>query len=340
MPPSLQFTGERYVPGACGEIAYEHAHRYVFARRFVSGRRALEAACGEGYGAALLATAAVEVTGVDVDVPTIVHARATYGARPNVRFVVGAVTALPFAAASFDAVICFETIEHLGSPDQSRMLAEFARVLAPDGVLVLSSPNKRRYSDEREYQNPYHAREPYRRELARLLEAVFPHHCWFHQQPLYASALWAEAADHGDECEAWCGGADTVEAMTATDGLYYIVVAAAAERALPRPGLRLSLYTDRADSERARAEANAAAVLRLDALLKERDAANATLTQRQSEFAKAGAAVASLQHELKELEAALAAQERIIAYQQSLRGWLRAPLGWALRARRHWLGGA
>jgi SAM-dependent methyltransferase len=413
MPPPLQFTGERYVPGACGEIAYEHCHRYVFARRFVGGKRVLDAASGEGYGSALLATAAGNVIGVDIEPAAIAHARAAYGARANAQFVVAAVNALPFAAASFDVVVCFETIEHLGAADQPRMLAEFARVLAPDGILVLSSPNKRRYSDERGYRNPYHARELYRPELEQLLAAGFPHQRWFHQQPLYASAVWAEDADHADDCEAWCGSASTAEPMTPSDGLYYIVVAAA-ESALPLPGLRVSLYADRADSEFARAEANAADVLRLDALLKdrdsaldrqaahvahletlvgereriiderdrelaalhaaqtsvarslaaaetaraalerdvaeartalaasetERDEANATLAHRQSEFAKAGAAVASLQHELKELEAALAAQERIIAHQRSLRGWLRAPFGWAMRARRHWLGDA
>ena len=413
MPPPLQFTGERYVPGARGEIAYEHCHRYAFARRFVGGKRVLDAACGEGYGTALLAPSAAGVIGVDIDAPTVVHARAAYGARANTRFVIASLTALPFPAASFDVVVCFETIEHLGAADQPRMLAEFARVLATDGVLVLSSPNKRRYSDERQYRNPYHAHELYRPELARLLQAGFPQQRWFHQQPLYASALWAETAEGGD-CEAWCGDADDVEPMVADDGLYYIVVAAAAPAAVACPGPRVSLYTDRADSELVRAEANAADVLRLDALLKNRDAAldrqaahvahlealvgerervieerdrelaavnaartavarslagaeraraalerelaeartalaasqaerddaNATLASRQAEFAKAGAAVAALQHELKELEAALAAQERVIAYQRSLRGWLRAPLGWALRARRLWLGDA
>ena len=50
----------------------------------------------------------------------------------------GSVTALPFAAASFDVVVSFETIEHLDAADQPRMLAEFARVTRPGGrVLVL-----------------------------------------------------------------------------------------------------------------------------------------------------------------------------------------------------------
>ena len=55
MNASEHFTGERFLPGVPGEIAYEHCHRYAFARRFVAGARVLDAACGEGYGAALLA---------------------------------------------------------------------------------------------------------------------------------------------------------------------------------------------------------------------------------------------------------------------------------------------
>ena len=46
MPPD--FTGERYVPGVAGEIAYEHWHRYAFARRFAAGRRVLDVGCGTG----------------------------------------------------------------------------------------------------------------------------------------------------------------------------------------------------------------------------------------------------------------------------------------------------
>jgi len=55
------------------------------------------------------------------------------------------------------------------------------------------------------------------------------------------------------------------------------------------------------------------------------DESGRMLARREGELAKARAAAASLQAEQKRLEAALLAQERIIAYQQSLRGWLHAP---------------
>src|SRR6476661_3321910 len=111
MPAELEFTGERYVPGTTGEIAHEHWHRYAFARRFVAGRRVADVACGEGYGSALLARAATDVVGVDIDPRTVAHATAEYRGTPNVRYVTGSATALPLASGSVDAVVSFETIE-------------------------------------------------------------------------------------------------------------------------------------------------------------------------------------------------------------------------------------
>ena len=81
----LTFTGERFLPACTGEIAYEHWHRYAFARRFVAGKRVLDAACGEGYGSALLGEAAASVVGIDIDGPTIAHALTRYGNRGRVR---------------------------------------------------------------------------------------------------------------------------------------------------------------------------------------------------------------------------------------------------------------
>src|SRR5689334_12156293 len=139
MSAPLEFTGERFVPGIAGGIAHEHWHRYAFARRFVPQRRVVDVACGEGYGSALLAASAATVTGIDIDAATVAHAARQYGAA-NVRFAVGSAAALPLPDASADVVVSFETIEHLPAEAQPRMLAEFARVLAPGGIIVLSSP--------------------------------------------------------------------------------------------------------------------------------------------------------------------------------------------------------
>ena len=61
-------------------------------------------------------------------------------ASPNLRFVVGRCEAIPLASQSIDVVVCFETIEHL--EQQAELLDEIKRVLTPDGVLVISSPDR------------------------------------------------------------------------------------------------------------------------------------------------------------------------------------------------------
>jgi hypothetical protein len=95
-------------------------------------------------------------------------------------------------------------------------------------------------------------------------------------------------------------------------------VAARDPAALPPALPTLSLYTDADDREWARLDAQAAEVLRLDALLKARDDANAALASAQQ-------AAKALRDEIERLERAIAAQERIIAYRQSARWWVLLP---------------
>src|SRR5436190_10605249 len=97
-----EFTGERFLPSCSGEIAYEHWHRYAFARRFVAGKRVLDVACGEGYGSALLAQVAATVTGIDIDAAAVAHARESYAALTNLRFNEGSAATLPLLDGSVD----------------------------------------------------------------------------------------------------------------------------------------------------------------------------------------------------------------------------------------------
>jgi SAM-dependent methyltransferase len=266
----LAFTGERFIPGAPGEIAHEHWHRYAFARRLVAGRRVADVACGEGYGSALLATSAASVVGVDLDAAAIAHATATY-ARPSVRFVMASATALPLADGSVDAVVSFETIEHIPADAQAAMLAEFARIVAPGGVLVMSSPNRPEYSERRGYRNPYHLHELDRDELTGLLADAFPAQRWFRQRRYVGSVLWAEEGTGAHE--ALAGDAHSVAPARPPEALYFVVVAARDAASLPPADVALSMFTDTDESEWARLDAQAREVLRLDGLLRERDAA-------------------------------------------------------------------
>ena len=158
------------MPSLRGQIKYEHLHRYALSLPFVSGRSVLDIASGEGYGAALLATRAAFVTGVDIDPAAVLSAGRTYR-NPKLSFAAGTCDAIPLADASVDAITSFETIEHHDKHEE--MLREFKRVLKPGGVLIISSPNKLTYSDEPGYRNPFHVKELYYEQFDSLLKNHF-----------------------------------------------------------------------------------------------------------------------------------------------------------------------
>lgn len=187
--PPLPFTGERFTPECVREIAYEHWHRYAFARALVAGKRVLDAACGEGYGAALLARQAASVLGIDADAAAVAHARARYG-HPALRFEVADVTRLDHLPTdSIDVVVCFETLEHV--EDHDALMSGFVRVLSERGVLVISTPDKAATTDATGVVNPHHVRELYREEFEALLDRYFPRRRSYGQRLAFHSQLWA-----------------------------------------------------------------------------------------------------------------------------------------------------
>lgn len=169
----MEFTGERVIPGEVDpDLWREHVSRYLLARSWVSGARVLDAGCGTGYGAALLAETAAHVTGLDLAPDALDYARAHYPAS-NLVFQQGECSKLPFADGEFDWVVAFEVIEHL--PDADGFLREVRRVLRPQGRLAVSTPNRRFYSEEHDYHNPFHVREFDGVEFEAALKTHFAH---------------------------------------------------------------------------------------------------------------------------------------------------------------------
>ena len=242
---ALPFTGERFTPECDREIWYEHWHRYVFARRLAANRRVLDAACGEGYGSALLADVAADVVGVDIDAHSISHARSRYAGKPRLRYERADATHLKFPDCTFDLVVSFETLEHLAAQEQ--LIAGFSRVLADDGVLVLSSPDKRTYSELAGFRNPFHVRELYREELLALLTPHFGEVRLYGQKLLFQSAVWAldSNVERSEVCTATRGG-DAIAAGLDYAPMYFIALCA--KRALPHGLPELSLFGDREES--------------------------------------------------------------------------------------------
>jgi ubiquinone/menaquinone biosynthesis C-methylase UbiE len=170
----VEFTGERVISGQVNDDLWsEHIARYAFARLYANGKRTLDSGCGTGYGSAELAQSAAEVTGVDIAAEAIEYARANYPIA-GLRFLESSCTAVPFPVESFDLVVAFEVIEHL--TDQRDFLDECARVLTREGLLIVSSPNKRYYAETRAATgpNPFHEHEFEADEFVRELQRVFP----------------------------------------------------------------------------------------------------------------------------------------------------------------------
>jgi SAM-dependent methyltransferase/glycosyltransferase involved in cell wall biosynthesis len=186
----LDYTGERYLPWLeNAQAGYEHLHRYIFAKSFAEGKRVLDLASGEGYGAALLAEVAESVLGVDIDAQTIQHAGSRY-LRPNLKFLQGSILDIPLHGENlFDLVVCFEAIEHIDAPEQ--LLSEVKRVLKRDGVFIVSTPNKLTFSDETGQKWPWHTREFYFPEFRDLLGRVFKHAEFLGQRVFCGSNVWS-----------------------------------------------------------------------------------------------------------------------------------------------------
>lgn len=171
----MKYSGERFLPAECkGEIAVEHYQRYQLACQVVSGKIVLDAACGEGYGSSLLAQHAKKVIGLDIDALTVESASVKYG-NEKLSFVTGSIERLPFKNSYFDVVISYETIEHVDSDIQHLFLKEIKRVLKPDGILVMSTPNKAVYTDKVSGHNQFHIKEFYAEEYIDFLHVYFTH---------------------------------------------------------------------------------------------------------------------------------------------------------------------
>lgn len=145
-----------------------HEKRYYFARPYCRGKRVLDAACGVGYGTALLAEEARHVVGLDLSEDAIGYARKRYSAA-NIEFGVADLLDPQLEAASFDVVVSFETIEHV--PDRNAYLTHLARALRDDGVYIVSTPRVDATVEPPE--NPFHCVEYSRVDFEALLRSFF-----------------------------------------------------------------------------------------------------------------------------------------------------------------------
>lgn len=169
-----------------GLIRAEHEGRYRWAAGAVHGKEVLDAGCGVGYGAEMLAEAgASRVVGLDIAAESVQDAIARAG--PIGEFVLGDLEQLPFTSCSFDVLVCFEVIEHVHRRELA--LDELRRVLRPEGVLIVSSPNRDVYLPG----NPHHVHEYTPSELHAALTKRFRHVALYRQHQWISSLITDDA---------------------------------------------------------------------------------------------------------------------------------------------------
>lgn len=220
---------ERFDPRGKGGtlIDTEHRARYWWASHGVTGKNVLDAGCGVGYGIGILASGgAAGVTGVDIDPSAVSEAEDRFGASAE-EIVVGDLLDLPLDDDSFDVAVCFETIEHI--EDGGQALAELRRVLRPDGLLLISSPNPDVYPAG----NEHHVHEYRPAELAAAVGEHFGRVECYCQHASLASVI-EPAADGGPELDEPDGSSDSRRTASFEPGREtYGIVAATDAGALP-----------------------------------------------------------------------------------------------------------
>jgi SAM-dependent methyltransferase len=171
--PALELTGERTLPDVPAENYWFRRHLavYEWISARVAGLRAIDMACGEGYGSEVLSRSAASVLGVDGNPEAFEHARLRY-VRQNLTFERGAAEWYG-EPGSFDAVVFLQTIEHLADPPA--VLEHFRTILAPGGVAYVSTPNVLTLAPPGAVKsdNPWHIREYRAGEFGELCRSVF-----------------------------------------------------------------------------------------------------------------------------------------------------------------------
>lgn len=142
-------------------IHHRHLIAYHEALKHINGH-VLEIGCGEGYGLKILAPESDSYTAVDK------YATPVNSELQNVVFHQLTVPPLNiFKDNFFDVVVSFQVIEHI--KNDAFFLKEIHRVLKPDGILILSTPNKKMSIT----RNPWHIREYSIEQMTEIISANF-----------------------------------------------------------------------------------------------------------------------------------------------------------------------
>jgi len=157
-------SGERQVSPTLDCIRRDHLARYQWAAKVLPpASRVADLACGTGYGSFILAKAGHTVIAVDAEPEAIAYAQEHYAHR-NIRHSCARAEDLDLSE-KLDAVVSFETIEHIESPLPVLLKC---RDLAP--LLIASVPNEAVFPFGPSVK--FHHRHYHRHEFKALIETA------------------------------------------------------------------------------------------------------------------------------------------------------------------------
>lgn len=178
----MKMTGERFIPSRMQALAeIEHMHRYHSVKKLLQDKVVLDAACGTGYGTNIMSEVANTVYGLDISNEALQYAEDHYG-NNKISYIQGSIEKLEFPDNFFDVVVSFETIEHVDEELQLKFLKEISRVLKEDGILIMSTPDKKIYTDQQSgVQTEWHIKEFYADEFEQFIRNQFSNIKWYNQ---------------------------------------------------------------------------------------------------------------------------------------------------------------
>jgi len=319
----LELSEERYT-SAAGEVKHEHYHRYFFALQFCDKKEVLDVASGEGYGTALLGIVAQRVLGVDLSPEAVTRASRNYRSQ-RVSFTVCDYAAMPVSDASMDVVVSFEALEHVA--DQQKFFCEIKRILRPDGLLVISTPNAKVYKDLATALDPSQVKELDAGKFWAIVSEHFSNCRLLGQRSVIGSAIVPDPSSPS--------GSDRHQTFRAEDSGVYSVqegigrpshfIAVASETALSE--IRHGLLDDQPFlkdlynllEKRAIGIRETAKLLR--ATITNRDALHHQLRSRESELSEVHTRLSQLSSELQSRDDELARSRALVAAIHSSGSW-------------------
>jgi len=182
----ISFTGERLVQNEplLRPQRIENLARFKFFTDHIPYGKILDFGCGLGEGTNYLSKkTAYKVVGMDISYLAVHYARREY-TNPELMFICGDVLYSSLVGQCFDGIVSIEVLEHL--PNVDRYFSEVKRLLKPNGVFMLTTPNERLSSPTVGSLWPDHIKEYTFDELRFMCKKHFNHVIFFGEYiPIY-----------------------------------------------------------------------------------------------------------------------------------------------------------